>query len=366
MRIERAICGVCCAVVGCLLVAGCASVPGEDTISQIAMSDMPRELQKMSLPDYRVAPPDILLIEAVNNIRPASDKLRAGDQLVIQVGNTPPVDPASDEILKQFRYINGAYPIRSDGTVDLGPVFKAVKVEGMTVSEAKAAIDKHLRSTYGLKMPEVSVSLPDMAGKQAISGEHLVRPDGTVSLGIYGSVNVAGMTLDEVKGAVERKLAKSLYLPEVNVDVLAYNSKVYYVITDGGGFGEQVARLPATGNETVLDAISQIQGLSQVSSKKIWIARPAPAEMGHAQILNVNWQAIAAEGITTTNYQVLPGDRIYVQADQMIAVDNFISKLTAPVERIMGTILLGAGVQQTLRFIHVRRGSGSGGGGGGF
>ena len=365
MHIGRAFCGVCCVVTGCLFAVGCASVPGEDAVSQVAMSDMPRELQKMSLPDYRVEPPDILLIEAVNNIRPADDKLRAGDQLVIQVGNTPPVDPASDPILSQFKYINGAYPIRSDGTIDLGPVFKAVKVEGLTLAQAKAAVDKHLRDTYGLKMPAVSVSLPDMAGKQAISGEHLVRPDGTLSLGIYGSVNVAGMTLIEVKGAVERTLAKHLYHPEVNVDVLAYNSKVYYVITDGGGFGEQVARLPVTGNETVLDAVAQIQGLSQVSSKKIWIARPAPAEMGHAQILNVNWQAIAAEGITTTNYQILPGDRIYVQADHMIAADNFVSKLTAPVERIMGIILLGAGVQQTLRFIHVNRG-GSGVGGGGF
>lgn len=364
MHRGRAFYGACCAVVGCLFAIGCAGVPGEDTVSEIAMSDMPRELQKMSLPDYRVEPPDILLIEAVNNIRPASDKLRAGDQLVVQVGNTPPVDPASDEVLKQFRYITGTYPIRSDGTIDLGPVFKAVKVEGMTVSQARAAIDKHLRDTYGLKMPAVSVSLPDMAGKQAISGEHLVRPDGTISLGIYGSVNVAGMTLNEVKGAVERTLVKYLYHPEVNVDVLAYNSKVYYVITDGGGFGEQIARLPVTGNETVLDAISQIQGLSQTSSKKIWIARPAPAEMGHTQILNVNWQAIAAEGITTTNYQILPGDRIYIQADHMIAIDNFVSKVTAPVERIMGIILLGAGVQQTLRFIHIRRGGGGGVGGG--
>ena len=49
------------------------------------------------------------------------------------------------------------------------------------------------------------------------------------------------------------------------------------IITTFAGNGEQVVRLPITGNETVLDGISQIGGLSAVSSKKVWIARPAPA-----------------------------------------------------------------------------------------
>ena len=38
------------------------------------------------------------------------------------------------------------------------------------------------------------------------------------------------------------------------MDVQGFNSKLYYVILDGGGAGQQVVRLPVTGNETVLDA----------------------------------------------------------------------------------------------------------------
>ena len=80
---------------------------------------------------------------------------------------------------------------------------------------------------------------------------------------------------------------------QVAVDVLAYNSKVYFVIFDGGGFGQQVFRLPATGNETVLDAVSLVQGLAPISSKRrIWLARPAPANSGCSQILPVDWNAI--------------------------------------------------------------------------
>ncbi|HMP18485.1 MAG TPA: polysaccharide biosynthesis/export family protein, partial [Gemmatales bacterium] len=102
--------------------------------------------------------------------------------------------------------------------------------------------------------------LAQYRGMQQIKGEHMVGPDGTIRLGIYGSVFVAGMTLDEARSAIESHLSAYLQKPEVSVDVFAYNSKVYYVITDGGGFGEQVIPLPATGNETVLDAMSKVGG----------------------------------------------------------------------------------------------------------
>ena len=100
--------------------------------------------------------------------------------------------------------------------------------------------------------------------------------------------------------------------------MLAYNSKVYYVITDGGGYGEQVYPIPVTGNETVLDAIAKINGLPAVSSKKrVWIARATPG-CTNPNILPVDWCGITKKGFAATNYQVFPNDRIYVgirQAD---------------------------------------------------
>jgi len=69
--------------------------------------------------------------------------------------------------------------------------------------------------------------------------------------------------------AVEAALSEYVNEPEVNVDVMAYNSQVFYVILDGGGTGEQVQRFPVTGNETVLDAIAAVQGLSEVAIAKL-------------------------------------------------------------------------------------------------
>ena len=92
----------------------------------------------------------------------------------------------------------------------------------------------------------------------------------------------------------------------------------------------------------MLDAISQINGLQQVSSKRIWIARPTD-EPGKVQMLPVKWEDITAQACAGTNYQILPGDRVFIAEDKWIAFDTGLAKVTAPFERIMGFSLLGVG-----------------------
>lgn len=343
-----------------IIVAGCATPTLRDAVADSEMYDVPRELQKVSIPVYRVEPPDILSIEIVNNIRPADDPLHAGDDLLIRASKVLPIVPEDDPVVASFKTINGIYRIQTDDTVDLGPEYGSVVVGGMPLPEAREAIKKYLRDEIGLADATVAITLPNVNGKQLIQGEHLVRVDGTVTLGVYGSVYVAGMTIEEVKDAVEQHLSRYIHDPEVQIDVVAYNSKKIYVITDGGGNGEQVAPLPFTGNDTVLDAIGQIQGLSEVSSKRMWVARPAPNGADVAQVMQVDWRAITQDAVTTTNYQLMPGDRIYICADNLITADNFIAKVTTPVSRIFGFTLLGNGVVRTLQ-----RGGGGGTGTGG-
>ncbi len=62
---------------------------------------------------------------------------------------------------------------------------------------------------------------------------------------------------------------------------------------------------------------------------------------GCNQILPVDWKAITMAGSTATNYQIFPGDRVYVSADCLITFDNYLSKVLAPVERVLGVTLLG-------------------------
>ena len=76
------------------------------------------------------------------------------------------------------------------------------------------------------------------------------------------------------------------------------------MIVEGAGTGDGIYRFPITGNETVLDAVAQINGLQQVSSKKIWIARPTP-DPCDVQILPVDYFAVTKE---RGNLKQLPVD----------------------------------------------------------
>ena len=184
---------------------------------------------------------------------------------------------------------------------------------GLEVKEVEPLIRHHLKAF--LNEPLVSVSLADTTAKQQIAGQHLVGLDGTVTLGTYGSVQVVGLTVADAKRAIEKYLTTYLEDPEVSVEIAGYNSKVYYIVTQGAGLGDGVYRFPVTGNETVLDAISQINGLQQVSSKKIWVARPTDVP-GRVVRLPVSWQQITADANANSNYQLLPGDRVFIAEDK--------------------------------------------------
>jgi polysaccharide export outer membrane protein len=293
-----------------------------------------KELAKVTLPPYVIEPPDILLIDALRVVPKPPFRIQSFDTLQVIVEGT---------LLEQP--INGLYVVEPGGMLDLGPAYGKVMVGGQSLEEAQDAVFRHLKRI--LREPQVSLTLAQAAGQQQIAGEHLVGPDGTINLGTYGTVFVTGMTLNDAKQAIEAQLSKYLDAPLVAVDVFSYNSKVYYVITEGAGFGDNVARFPVTGNETVLDAIAGINGLSRLSSKDIWIARPAPSGVGCDQVLPVDIEAIMKGGATATNYQLLPGDRVFIAQDPWIAFDSIIDKVCGPFERIFGFSLLGVQTVQT-------------------
>jgi len=299
---------------------------------------VPKELDKVSMPPYMVEAPDILRIDALRTIPLPPYRIEPMDTLYLYAPGAPEKAP-----------VNGLYPVDPDGTINLGPDYGGqIKVADLTALEAEKLIARQLQKF--LRESTVSVSLAQSKGIQQIRGEHLVNPDGTVRLGMYGSVYVTGKTLPQIKCDIEAHLSKYLYKPEVTVDVGAYNSKYYYVITDFAGSGEQVVRFPVTGNETVLDAISQVGGLSAVSSKKMWIARPAPAEYCQDQILPVDWRGISRRGHSRTNYQILPGDRVFIMSNPLSQLDTDLAKVLNPINRVLGTTLLGTSVYNQLKY----------------
>lgn len=317
----------------------------------IAPEPVPHELAKVPLPPYVIESPDILLINAIRVIPKPPYRIEPLDALGIRV-----VEALPDQA------ITGVYGVESDGTVNLGFSYGSVYVRGMTIEQAKAAIERHLRSSLKPGY-NVSVVIAESRALQQIRGPHLVQTDGTINLGVYGAVFVDNMTVPQAKAAIEQHLAQFLVDPEISLTVTGYNSKVFYVILDGVGVGgDQIVRLPMTGKLTVLDALALVNGLPfQASKNKIWVARPAPAGSCQEMFLPVDYVRITRLGDTATNYQVLPNDRIFVKTNAFIKADGVLAAILGPLERVFGHALLDTSLISQIQGIN-RGGTGGVGG----
>ncbi len=197
---------------------------------------------------------------------------------------------------------------------------------------APKAMPDYIIEPPDLIIVEVLEALPG----RPISGERLVRPDGKISLGFYGEVYVAGLSISEAKEKIVLHLrgylndkvlgltdsddeqnvkgpvppARLRLTDRVFVDVTAMNSKYFYV----QGAVREPGRLPFTGQETVLDALNIVGGLSpRADYEHVVLHRVQPLGTGKRPVtLPVKVDQIVMGSDPTTNYQLLPGDRLVV------------------------------------------------------
>ncbi|MEA2630959.1 MAG: polysaccharide biosynthesis/export protein [Chloroflexota bacterium] len=271
-------------------------------------------------------------------------------------------------------------PDRRIGWLMALAVFMACGCQTVRTPEEKIAQSNIPRELNKVSMPDYVVEPPDLILVEVlealpgrpISGERLVRPDGKITLGFYGEVYVAGLTISEIKEKIVLHLRK--VIPDevlglieqdeegnfinvepkdsnrVFVDVTAYNSKNSYVQGDVAAPG----KLPITGNETVLDAINYAGGLIPTAApQNIRLVRPAPAGACCEQTLPVNLAAIISGGDPTTNYQLMPGDRLVVYRDPIVRTTIFIDRLAAPFQTVLNSILQYSFAARSVKSINV-------------
>ncbi|QEG43776.1 polysaccharide biosynthesis/export family protein [Roseimaritima ulvae] len=141
-----------------------------------------------------------------------------------------------------------------------------------------------------------------------LPADQQVLSDGTIDLGGFGRLQVAGMTLEEAESSIEQRLvAMEAESAQVNVRLLNGVER-YYVL----GEVQSPGAYPLVGNETVLDGILQAGGLTDLAAPcKILLARPTPPPSCRV-VLPICYRQLTQLGDTSTNYQLQPGDRIYV------------------------------------------------------
>jgi len=187
-------------------------------------------------------------------------------------------------------------------------------------------LDKHPLPAYTVEPGDVLLVLapePETPAEEAekevekkslppirIPADQPILPDGSINLGLYGRVIVAGKTVEEIEAMIRATVAAQLKRDPgfINVRIATRESKVYYVLGEVNSPGA----FPLKGRETVLDGILAAGGLNDRGSREnIVLTRPTPPESCRV-VLPVCYHEITQHGDTTTNYQLMPGDRIMV------------------------------------------------------
>ena len=299
------------------------SVRSTNTVSQQTYEkesrshDRAQAVAQWQKQEYVIEPPDILLIEGVKLKPKMPYKINVYDVLRVKLDG---------KNLKQK--IDDAYQVDADGNVNLGSPYGKIKVLDATIEE----VPDRIRAQLAKKFADIEVStillLSDYG--QQISGQHIVGPDGRVNLGFFGTVDVAGLTVEKAKAAVEAQLSEEFESPEVFVDVLANNSKVVYVIekrTDG----DRVVRLPCKKDTKLQQVLYRLREVVDVEAEAYLVS--SYDHLGKdVERLEVDLKGLVFNTDLKTNYSLLPGDRLFVESKRSSNQEKNSEAVQPPVE----------------------------------
>lgn len=156
-------------------------------------------------------------------------------------------------------------------------------------------------------MPGYVVGIDDVLEISVLQPEQLmtsviVNPAGMINFPYLGSVDVKGLTLDQVSSQIQERLSEGyMKYPVVSVALKENRSKKFFV------YGEIIkpGTYPVEDNTTVLRAISIAGGFTKYgSSSRVKILRPRPNDAGY-ETIKVNL-ASAMSGNSNADLKVLP------------------------------------------------------------
>jgi polysaccharide export outer membrane protein len=171
-------------------------------------------------------------------------------------------------------------------------------------------LDKRVAAPYVVEPGDILLVQPaSLDSPVRLPGDQAVLPDGTISLGRHGQVIVAGKTIPQIERDVRAAInAQDKEAGVIIVRLVTRVSKVYYVLGEVNAPGS----FTWNGYETVLNAIVTAGGLNDRASRhNIILARPTKPDSCR-EVLPVCYLDIVQLGDTSTNYQILAGDRVYV------------------------------------------------------
>jgi polysaccharide export outer membrane protein len=158
--------------------------------------------------------------------------------------------------------------------------------------------------------PEYSIGIEDVLrvsvwGETALDLRTRVRPDGKITVPLVNDIKVEGMTPDQVRKEIARRLASYIRDPNVTVSVEEINSFRVYVLGEVNRQGPISLFRPTR----LLQVIAAAGGLTQFSKKELTILRE---ENGIERRVRVDYKRLVAGDASQANLFLKPGDTVLV------------------------------------------------------
>ena len=180
----------------------------------------------------------------------------------------------------------------------------------------------------------------DVRRHPEFSGKYTVTAEGKIEYKFIGDVMVSGLTKLQLQEKLVGIISDYVIEPEVNVQILQYLSKVYYVI----GEVNRPGKFYMNGDSVTVLAAIIAAGLPNQGSSTRKCRLITPNEKGKNNVKYVNVYELLYGGSLKCNQDMKPGDILYVPSTVIAKVIKIISPVTNAISSAAGSAAAGAAI----------------------
>ncbi len=164
-----------------------------------------------------------------------------------------------------------------------------------------------------------------------------IRPDGRVSFEGIGELYAAGKTCEELAEMMREKISALYVLPgqsPIDVKIVVYRSKVYYVIGEVTFSGPRTV----TGRDTVFRALAEAIPTVLAWKRRIQVIRPSADSSVPPKIFEVDYVKMSGHGDMSKNVLLQEGDVVFVPPTVVAGIAMRIEEFVRPIGRAFSTV----------------------------
>lgn len=230
------------------------------------------------------------------------------DVFAIEVGDTILIETTNFDATLQ---LPGDQIVKPDGYISLGECGRLMVMNKMIdqiQAEAQLLVDDHVRQELEIAFEVKRRQRQDQRKRERQDNAKFESESANESDDDLADLDLDAEVDQEQRLALERSISDATLANKISARIVNWDSKRIYVLGEVNSPGSFVY----LGSETVLDAILEAGGLTaNANQHQIIVSRPSNCSDCRT-VMHVCYDQLVQLGDTSTNYQLRPGDRVFV------------------------------------------------------